>query len=582
MDARQGKPYFVALAAATLANLGLITVSWAGDISHLDTLTFKSGETEFRAEGIDIEGLNLSNGNLDVFLQGADPVAQAKALASLNATSIKIARLRETQSIAGQTTSTIFSQVSLIDIHNGLAHMLRAASMTVGTSSNVAGTQSGTSGPIEIIDLNLAVLVELGGGGLGKGEFQRVYQSAKIDALQFQSPSTPSIWIDQITVSDVKVRNGNEGFYQLAEKLAKRQQAQPTDPSQDNEEILDAVDVLNSFTIGSIDISGWKLTDPTTPDFFFKISRLGYASDSQGTTSILRVEDADIAADGVKLKLGRAEYGNFAMAPFFEATRKALSRQDGQMKDIDPLAILSLVGRFELRDFQLDISDPHPQSFGARSIYTAVERRPDGSPSSCEISFDGLYGPIPSDATDIATRSLVSLGYHDLTASGDLKLDTEQTSSLVLLSMHLSAQNLASVSLAGKFGNISANSLISNPNSAPLTLLGASLEELTASIENRGIAERLIEQEAVKTKRTPEQVRASYASAAAASLQIYLGMSQNAKTLTRAVVSFMGHPGTLTVMATSKNPAGVTFADTAVVDGPSAILDLFNLDAEAK
>jgi hypothetical protein len=113
-------------------------------------------------------------------------------------------------------------------------------------------------------------------------------------------------------------------------------------------------------------------------------------------------------------------------------------------------------------------------------------------------------------------------------------------------------------------------------------LLGASLREFSASVENRGIAERLIEQDAIKTKRTADQVRASYASAAAASLQIYLGMSQNAKTLTRAVVSFMGHPGTLTVTAKSKNPDGVTFADTAIGDGPSAILDMFDLEADAK
>jgi hypothetical protein len=582
MQTRQVKPYFLAVTAALLAILGLTSVSWAGDVSHLDMLEFKSGETNFRAEGIDIEGLNAGNGSLEVFLQGADPVAQAKALASLNATSIKIARLRETQTIAGQSSSTIFSQVSLTDIQNGIAHTLRAASMTVGTSSDVAGTQSGTSGPMEIIDLNLAMMVELGGGGSSKDEFQRVYQSATIDDLQFQSPATPSISIDHVAVGDVKVRNGKDGFYQLAEKLARSQQTQPTGPAEENAVMLDAIGLLSSFTIGSIDISGWKLTDPTTPDLFVKISRLTYASDREGKSSTLRVEGTDIAADGVKFKLGRAEYGNFALAPFFDAARKALSRQDGQITDIDPAAIFPLIGRFELRDFQLDIAGAQPQSLGARSIYAAVDRRPDGTPSSCEISFEGLYGPIPKDASDIVTRSLISLGYHDLTASGDLKLDTEQTSSLVLLSMHLSAQNLASVSLAGKFGNISANSLISNPNSAPLTLLGANLKEFSASVENRGIAERLIEQDAIKTKRTADQVRASYASAAAASLQIYLGMSQNAKTLTRAVVSFMGHPGTLTVTAKSKNPAGVTFADTAIGDGPSAILDMFDLEAEAK
>jgi hypothetical protein len=176
----------------------------------------------------------------------------------------------------------------------------------------------------------------------------------------------------------------------------------------------------------------------------------------------------------------------------------------------------------------------------------------------------------------------MGLGYRYIDASGTIKVTLDQKAQNLTLLSSLSSENMAGLTLSGTLGNVSASALAANPNNAPLMLLGASLKSLAFTVENKGIAERLIDQQAIKTKRTPAEIRASYASAAAASLQIYLGMSPNAKTLTQSIVNFVGKPNRLMIAAQSKSPSGVTISDTATGAGPAAILDLFDLQIEQK
>ena len=102
-------------------------------------------------------------------------------------------------------------------------------------------------------------------------------------------------------------------------------------------------------------------------------------------------------------------------------------------------------------------------------------------------------------------------------------------------------------------------------------------KDLSVTIENRGLADRLIDQDAIKTKRSPQEVRKNYAAAASASLQIYLGMSPNAKALTQSLAKFIDKPARLSITAKSKNPDGVALAEGATAESPAQVLEAFDL-----
>jgi len=102
----------------------------------------------YRAEGIELEGVNLSAESMEALLHGTDIAAQAKALSTLDATMIKVSRLRQTQTVGDQATTTIFSNVSLANVKSGIVARLKAESSTFGTVANAAGASSGSTGVI--------------------------------------------------------------------------------------------------------------------------------------------------------------------------------------------------------------------------------------------------------------------------------------------------------------------------------------------------------------------------------------------------------------------------------------------------
>jgi len=107
-------------------------------------------------------------------------------------------------------------------------------------------------------------------------------------------------------------------------------------------------------------------------------------------------------------------------------------------------------------------------------------------------------------------------------------------------------------------------------------LSSSRIKEFALTLENRGIAERLVDQDAIKTKRTPDEVRKNYAAVASASLQIYLGTSPNAKVLTQSIARFIDKPAKLSITAKAKAPDGLPVTDTATVD-PGVLLESFDL-----
>jgi len=172
---------------------------------------------------------------------------------------------------------------------------------------------------------------------------------------------------------------------------------------------------------------------------------------------------------------------------------------------------------------------------------------------------------------------MISLGYRDfdLSSTAELLWNTPRTE--LSGNLAVSGANMGSLSATAQIGGVSQEQLITNPSSALITAMAATLKAATIEIENRGLAERLIDQDAVKTKRSPEQVKKAYASVAAASLQLYLGANETAMRLTRSIVRFIENPTKFSITAQSKNKAGVGIADTTLAEEPGAIIDLFDI-----
>jgi hypothetical protein len=169
----------------------------------------------------------------------------------------------------------------------------------------------------------------------------------------------------------------------------------------------------------------------------------------------------------------------------------------------------------------------------------------------------------------------MGLGYRNIDMSGGLDVSVDTKTKDLTLKTFISAENIAAINVNVVLTNVSLPTLINAPNNAPFLLLGSSVKLLQVYVQNLGLAERLIDQQSVKTGRPSAEIRSSYATAVAASLQIYLGMSPNAKALTDSVIKFIGKPEKISIAATAINPNGVTISDAQNGSEPVEILDLF-------
>lgn len=115
-----------------------------------------------------------------------------------------------------------------------------------------------------------------------------------------------------------------------------------------------------------------------------------------------------------------------------------------------------------------------------------------------------------------------------------------------------------------------------------MALLGATAKNVELKLQNLGLAEKLIENEAKKSKRKVEDVRREYGMMASLGLAAILGPSDGAKALANAIARFVAKPGTLTVKANAKTATGLGLADVITLGDPTEIFDKIDVEATAE
>jgi hypothetical protein len=554
----------------------------AAEPVKIEDLTFRSGSSEFKAEGVEFEGLNLSPEALEVLIHGSDRAAQAKALASLDASVIRIARLRETQSLGGQTSTTLFSHFVLSDVRAGVVKSLQADQINFGTIEALGETSAGSIASLVLEDIDLSLILGFGNTtAIPKTtDFKVAYHLARLDTIAIRGTKGPTVTINKVEVRDVRLRDSNEGLSALTERIIRHQASQdPPNDGEMNKMALDVVDLFSAISTGGVDIDGLSIRETEKPENFATLKHFSYSGEID-KPSMYRFDDLDVAVDEFRLKMESLSHHNIKMGVVLEALRKYFSKPNAQPSDVDPVVFTPLIGQFEIKNLAVETNLEGVEHSGVGALRFALDAGPDGIPTSIDLNFDRLTGPLSVHNPEPTVQTLIGLGYRYVNASGGLKISFNSDAKDMTFKANLSAENMAVVDLSAVLGNVSLPALAANPNSAPILLLGSSVKSLQVSANNQGLAERLIDQQSVRTKRTPAEIRSSYASAVAASLQIYFGMSPNAKALTQSVVKFIGKPEKISIVANAIRPTGVSLSDTTSGAGPAAILDLFNFQIE--
>ena len=135
------------------------------------------------------------------------------------------------------------------------------------------------------------------------------------------------------------------------------------------------------------------------------------------------------------------------------------------------------------------------------------------------------------------------------------------------------------VTLKGVLGGVSRE--VFDPDSAVATaaLFGATAKSLDLTIENSGLGERYLQQQAASQKKSVETLRREYAAAAAFAVPLMLGNSEQAKTIGQAAARFVARPTRLRITARAKDPRGLAIAEAVGAGNPADILEKLDITA---
>jgi hypothetical protein len=317
-----------------------------------------------------------------------------------------------------------------------------------------------------------------------------------------------------------------------------------------------------------------------------KIARIAYGEDTPAKSGFV-MEGLQFAGGGAKGLVDSISYAGFSYGPVIKALREDLAKSTDANATIDWRRYIPTIGTIRMTGLSVEappmLPGGQPVRVGLGLFELKAGEQLNGIPTSLALTLDKLVAPITEGAGNPAARDLIAMGIRSLDLNARIDLAWEAArSELVIRQIALGGEGLARLEASATLGNVTKDLFSNDVALAQVAALGATARGLTAKLENFGLVEKLIANEARKAGRKPEEMRQQFAMIASLGLASILGPSDAAKALTAAVSRFVARPGTLILEAKARSASGLGLADVITLTDPTEILDKIDLKAEAR
>lgn len=602
--------YAPSVAALLVTSFALACPAAAADF-EIDALKLNVGPLVVSASKIAVKGSPLDRAAFMALADGGSDSAAAR-LKQLNATEITAAELVYEFTFGAEKQVTRYRDVRLGDIREGRIGRGETPSGTFessgGTypSKGVIGQSNG-----ENIDLRqmARVFTERAAPGSNEpmtvivGRFEQASQSLDLGTIGKMSMGRSSM-------RDVSAKVGATPLSQVLGEISDKARAleksgaAPKDKP-DAAEIetskrvgLSVLSLFDSVDLGSGEMRDFTLSGIVPPDveqpksgaapqrIEVKISRIANGDFAPGKSGYV-VEGLQFAGGGAKGLIDSISYSGYSFSSMVKALQEDLAKPLADLDAIEWRRYVPTIGTIRLTGLSVDAPPMLPSSQPIKIALGTFELKAgeqlNGIPTSLALTIDKLVAPITEGTGNPAARDMIAMGIRslDLSAKLDLAWDAVRNE-LAIRQISFGGEGLARLNLSGTLGNVTKDLFASDIALAQVAALGATARGLNARLENFGLVEKLIANEARKAGRKPEELRQQFAMIASLGLASILGPSDAAKTLTAAVARFAAKPGTLTVEASAKSASGLGLADVIAITDPTEILDKIDLKAQAQ
>lgn len=606
--ARHRRPTHLGSTALAAVFIAFAAPAWAADF-QLDNVRLDLGKLVISIPNVAVKGSNLEkDAFLALFDKGANEPAAAR-IARLTAAEISAPELVMEQTIGDRKQVTTYRDIRFSDIRDGKVGHGESASAGIEAQGGPTGPMKGTlkRTAFDALDLKQAARVLTEKAAPEADEpYVPVIGRFEQDGYALDMGQAGSMSLGRTTARGFAMKVGPEPLLDLVEKIGKaseelEKKAGDKTADQDDDKsgleknfalsmltLFDMVDygsgVSRDFkaTIRPPAIEGGKMKDPVD----WTIDRIAFGENTPDKSGFA-IEGMTFAAGPGKGRIDSFSYSGFSFKNAFRELRALLAEPDPDLEHIDYRRFIPKIGTMRLAGLSVDapatVTGKEPIRIALGTFELRGGEPLNGIPTSLGLTIDKLVAPVVDPGDSPALKEMLAMGIDKLDLSARLDLAWEAAKNeLAIRTLSLGGAGLARLDATGTLGNVTQDLFSSDLALAQVAALGATARNLQVRLQNFGLVEKLIENQARKTHRKVEEVRQQFTMVASLGLAAMLGPSEAAKTLASAASRFVAKPGTLTIDASAKSPAGLGLADVLTISQPNEIFDKIDVKADAQ
>lgn len=600
LDAGQGRS--LSIGAIRLdGTSALVTPAFAAGDVVLENIVLTWSNLSYTIPRLQVVGSSLGEADVRDFFNMAAGSPLSGRLARLSAESVVIPELRATSTAPDVKANFIYKDLRLVGIDQGIVRSMAASGGVFSSEDKSGDIVTGSVGPMTATQIDLPWIVKSYTEPAGPGDtaLKTAYAGFTIDSLtgavQANGKETVKFTFGRMAGKDFKLRPTKEPWLPFVQELSQRPEEERKNlPPAERVRLVNLIaDMAEAVQVGSIEMTNITFAGTAEKsDATVTISRFGYVGADVGRPSDARVEGFEVKATDGGMRIGTLAQTGFSIRNTLEGLRKTVGREDFDPQTVDPRMFIPEIGTFTLRDMDFNVPDAAAKAknpsapnvrIGLKGFELQATEPLNGIPTVLRTAVDRLSMALPANSTEDGIKDLLALGYKDIDVSFGLDARWRETDSdLTVNTVNVQGVNMGSLGVSGVLGNVARDIFTGDSLTAQFALMGATVKTVKVAVENKGLFERVLEREAKRMKKTPDQLRKELSSGAQMIIPAFLGPAPGTKAVLTAVQSFIAKPGRLTLTATAKDPSGLGAADLMMASGrPQALLAKVDLTATA-
>ncbi|WP_186417447.1 hypothetical protein [Bosea sp. CS1GBMeth4] len=601
---------FRSLSTTALLLVLLAAPASAADL-QLDNLKLDLGKFVLSIPKLEVKDTSLDRESFLAIFQGSGESAAVR-LAKLNAGEITAPTLVMEQNFGPQKQVTTYRNVRFSEIREGRIGRGESSDGAIKVEGGATGPISGEIKRTSFEALDLMQIARVFGEAAKPGEtaaMQPVLGRIEQDGFVFDLGEQGRMSAGKASMRGFKARIAAEPLGEVMSRIvvlsnesekAARDLNSKEDPAvttaRDRKLLLAMAELFDAVDYGSGEQRDIIMALKTPPKpgakaeaVDLRIARVAFGEDAPEKSGFV-IEGLQFEGGGAKGAIASLGYSGFSFAGVLREI-KALGDAAVDLKALDFRRFIPKLGTVRMSGVQMSVPQEGkrgqpagaPIQVGLGSFELKAGEQVNGIPTDMALTLDKITFPIVDSADNPAAKDLLAMGYRTLDLSAKLALAWQEASKeFAIRTLSLGGAGMARLDATGMLGNIGKDVFSGDLALAQVALLGATAKTVEVKLQNLGLAEKLLENEAKKSKRKVEDVRREYGMMASLGLAAILGPSDGAKTLANAVARFVAKPGTLTVKANARTPAGLGLADVITLGEPTEIFDKIDVQASAE